>query len=162
MVCVFQIIGKKDSGKTTIIQKLIPKLKERGYIVGVIKHSHHVIDDENKDTFKFRKAGSDLVFFSSNDCALFFDCDNMKFINLLPVDILLIEGFKDLNLGYKIETHSISDVDNIVSEVLDRAKECKEQVNIEINHAKADKNLITLFIFKLMKVYNIKEIKIAD
>ncbi|AWR97069.1 molybdopterin-guanine dinucleotide biosynthesis protein B [Acidianus sulfidivorans JP7] len=162
MVCVFQIIGKKDSGKTTIIERLIPKLKDQGYLVGIIKHSHHVIDDENKDTFKFRKAGGDLVFFASNDCALFFDCNNMKFIHLIPVDIILVEGFKDLNLGYKIETKGINDVDKIVSEVLDKAKECNEKMNLEIDGKRANKNLVTLFIFKLMKDYNIKEIKIAD
>lgn len=162
MVCVFQIVGKKDSGKTSVIQKLIPLLKERGYIVGVIKHSHHVIDSENKDTFKFKQSGADIVIFHSNDCALFFDCSNFNYIQFLPVDILLIEGFKDLQFGYKIEIHNISEIETIVNDILDKSKECNESVSIMIDGKKAEKSVLTLLLFKLMKEYNIKEIKIDN
>lgn len=162
MGCVFQIVGKKDSGKTTLIQRLLPLLKQRGYIVGVIKHSHHVIDSENKDTFRFRQSGADVVIFHSNDCALFFDCNTFNYMDLLPVDILLIEGFKDLQLGYKIEIHDVNEVERLVNEILDKVNQCSENINMMINGKIVSKNMITLFMFKLMKRYNMKEIKIAD
>lgn len=162
MVCVIQIVGKKNSGKTTLIQRLIPLLKERGYIVGVIKHSHHVINSENKDTFKFKQSGADVVIFHSNDCALFFNCLNMDYLRYLPVDVLLIEGFKDLELGYKVEIHDINEVDKLIGEILSRVNSCDEKFSLKINGEKVSKNLLTLFIFKLMKQYNIKEIKIDD
>ncbi|MBW2739455.1 MAG: molybdopterin-guanine dinucleotide biosynthesis protein MobB, partial [Deltaproteobacteria bacterium] len=33
------IVGKSESGKTTLIEKLIPELKKRGYRIGSIKHT---------------------------------------------------------------------------------------------------------------------------
>ena len=38
------IVGRSQSGKTTLIEKLIPELKQRGYRIGTIKHSHHIFD----------------------------------------------------------------------------------------------------------------------
>ncbi len=164
MACVFQIVGKKDSGKTTTILNILRELKRKrkDLIIAVIKHSHHIIDDENKDTFKFKKEGADLVFFHSNDCALFFDCVNFDYLSLLPADIVLIEGFKDLNLGEKIEIHSPEEAGVIAREISRKAEECGKYPNIEINGLKAEKSLLTAFLYTIMKKYGIKEIRLAD
>jgi molybdopterin-guanine dinucleotide biosynthesis protein MobB len=42
MAPVVSIVGRSQSGKTTLIEKLIPELKKRGYTVGTIKHSHRI------------------------------------------------------------------------------------------------------------------------
>ena len=49
---VVAIVSKKNSGKTTLIAKLIPELIKRGYRVGTIKHDVHGfdIDHEGKDS----------------------------------------------------------------------------------------------------------------
>ncbi|MCY0873624.1 molybdopterin-guanine dinucleotide biosynthesis protein B [Acidianus infernus] len=164
MACVFQIVGKKDSGKTTTILEVIKELKRKrkDLIIAVVKHSHHVIDDENKDTFKFKKEGADLVIFHSNDCALFFDCKDFDYLSLFPADIILIEGFKDLNLGDKFEIRSPEEAKEIAENISKKAEGCISYPNIEINGEKAQKSLLTFFLYTIMKKYGIKEIRIAD
>jgi len=63
------IVGKKKSGKTTFIEKLIPELKSLGLSVGTVKHDAHSfeMDVEGKDSWRHRKAGSDTVVVSSPD-----------------------------------------------------------------------------------------------
>ncbi len=54
------IVGEKNSGKTTLIQSLISELKNSGYTVGTVKHtSHdHEFDVAGTDSWKHRQAGS--------------------------------------------------------------------------------------------------------
>ncbi len=57
------IIGRKNSGKTTLIVELVSELTRRGYLVGTIKHTHHrhELDTPGKDSFLHRQAGSMAV-----------------------------------------------------------------------------------------------------
>jgi len=96
-------IGKSSSGKTTLIVKLIPELKKRGYRIATIKHSHHnvVIDKEGKDSWKHRAAGSDtVVLISGNQMSFvkeFCEEPSLGFVRdgyIHDVDIVLAEGFK--------------------------------------------------------------------
>jgi molybdopterin-guanine dinucleotide biosynthesis protein B len=62
MVPIVSIVGKTNSGKTTLIEGLVLELKKRGYRVGVIKHDVHGVklsdvDTEGKDTWRLKKAG---------------------------------------------------------------------------------------------------------
>lgn len=61
------IVGKKKSGKTTFIEKLLPELKALGISVGTIKHDAHSfsMDHEGKDTWRHRQAGAETVVISS-------------------------------------------------------------------------------------------------
>lgn len=61
------IVGKKKSGKTTLLEKLIPALRRHGISVGTVKHDTHGfdIDHEGKDTWRHRKAGAETVVISS-------------------------------------------------------------------------------------------------
>jgi molybdopterin-guanine dinucleotide biosynthesis protein len=54
---------KSNTGKTTFIERLIPKLKERGLRVGVVKGDCHGydVDEEGKDSYRFKQAGADGV-----------------------------------------------------------------------------------------------------
>lgn len=49
---VISVVGKSDAGKTTLLIKLLPELKRRGYRVATIKHDTHGfdIDRPGKDT----------------------------------------------------------------------------------------------------------------
>ena len=99
-------------GKTTLIEKLVPKLIQKGFIVSVIKHAHHKfdIDIPGKDSFRLRKAGAyqTLVFNDVRSAVITENINNevslekeIKKINL-NADIILIEGLK--NMAYpKIE-----------------------------------------------------------
>lgn len=66
---ILSIIGKSDSGKTTLILKLLPALKRKGYKVAVAKHCPRGfdLDLKGKDSFKFTQAGGEATFLSSPD-----------------------------------------------------------------------------------------------
>ncbi|MDG1872362.1 MAG: molybdopterin-guanine dinucleotide biosynthesis protein B [Mariniblastus sp.] len=57
------IIGRKNSGKTTLIVELVTEFTRRGYRVGTIKHTHHnhELDAPGKDSHRHREAGSAAV-----------------------------------------------------------------------------------------------------
>jgi len=64
---LFGIVGWKNSGKTTLISKLIAEFSAKGLNVAAIKHAHHGfdIDHEGRDSFRYRKAGATTVIVSS-------------------------------------------------------------------------------------------------
>jgi molybdopterin-guanine dinucleotide biosynthesis protein B len=67
---ILSIIGKSGSGKTPLIEPLIPALKAKGYRVGTIKHHSHPgfeIDFPGKDTWRHARAGSDHVVIAAPD-----------------------------------------------------------------------------------------------
>ncbi len=95
------IVGLSNSGKTTLVEKLIPELKRRGYRVGTIKHTHHgfSMDQKGKDTYRHRAAGADAVLAASpGQIALVKSMPEVILDSLLPyfqdMDIVLVEGFK--------------------------------------------------------------------
>lgn len=57
------IVGRKNSGKTTLIVELVSEFTQRGYRVGTIKHTHHnhELDTPGKDSHRHRQAGSSAV-----------------------------------------------------------------------------------------------------
>lgn len=98
---VISIVGKSESGKTTLIEKLIPALKGRGYRVGTVKHAHHGFDMDRpgKDSYRHRQAGADSVMIVSPDrIAMIKNAPGDRLDDLLvffkDVDLLITEGFK--------------------------------------------------------------------
>jgi molybdopterin-guanine dinucleotide biosynthesis protein B len=106
---IVSIVGKTNSGKTTLIEKLIPELKKRGYKVGVIKHTKHQfeIDHPGKDTWRMTKAGADTVVIASdkklamiratNNEPRTTDLDELAEWLFPDVDIVITEGYKKQN-----------------------------------------------------------------
>ena len=92
------------TGKTSVIEKLIPVLKNCGLRVAVIKHdSHHFeIDREGKDSWRFSRAGADVTVINSADKTALIDqrsLDLDKAISLIrDVDIILAEGYNQSGL----------------------------------------------------------------
>jgi len=66
---IFNVVGDSNTGKTQIIQKLIQKLKGRGYSVGVVKlcSQGFIVDPEGKDSWIFMESGADGVAMISPD-----------------------------------------------------------------------------------------------
>ena len=100
---IVTFIGKSNSGKTTLLVKVIPELKKRGYRIASIKHTHHnvTIDKEGKDSWRHREAGSEIVgLLSGNILSMvreFPEEPDIEFIRdryMDSVDIVLAEGFK--------------------------------------------------------------------
>lgn len=95
------ISGCKNSGKTTLITKLIPKFCEKGYKVATIKHDGHDFQGDvvGTDTYKHKDAGAyGTAIFSKNKFMVIKEekfIDETYFIKLFPeADIIFLEGFK--------------------------------------------------------------------
>ena len=68
MPFIISIVGKSDSGKTTLLEALIKVLKQRGRRIAVIKHAadDFELDTPNKDSWRFSQAGSEVSAITSN------------------------------------------------------------------------------------------------
>ena len=106
-------VAKSGTGKTTLLEKVIAELKQRGYRVGVIKHDAHRfdIDHPGKDSHRLTAAGADTMLISSPEkLALVKQHHESPPIEELiatyfgDVDVILTEGFKKSGLP-KIEVH---------------------------------------------------------
>ncbi len=101
---VISIVGRSQSGKTTLIEKLIPEFKRRGYTIGTIKHSHHNpdIDRSGKDSSRHKAAGADTVIFHSQGKIAMVRDDHAGDMDSLlgyfkDVDLVITEGYKTGN-----------------------------------------------------------------
>ena len=106
MIPIVSIVGKSDSGKTTLIEKLVPEFVRRGYRVATVKHDVHGfdVDREGKDSWRHKKAGAHTVVISSPlKVAVIRDVDHdaelveIRNRYIRDVDIILSEGFKRNN-----------------------------------------------------------------
>ena len=98
---VFAVSGVKNSGKTTLIEKIIPKLKEHGLKVATIKHDGHDFegDVEGTDTYKHKRAGAyGTAIFSKNKFMIIKDqTDTLEeelMLYFKDSDVIILEGFK--------------------------------------------------------------------
>jgi len=108
---VIAFIGQPDSGKTTLLEKLIPELRRRGYRIGTIKHHVHTfeMDKPGKDTWRHKQAGASTVALSSpTGLGIIRDVPGDLTIEELvgryygDIDLVITEGYKRLGLP-KIE-----------------------------------------------------------
>lgn len=104
------------TGKTTLLCRLIPLLRERGLRLGLVKHSHHAfeIDRPGKDSHRLRQAGAARVVVASArrraliarhspPGRLTLD-DFLRRLDDGALDLLLVEGYKYYPIP-KIELH---------------------------------------------------------
>lgn len=103
---VLSFVGFSGSGKTTLIEQLVQRLTAKGYKVGVIKHHHGQVDVEGKDTWRYRQSGAVITaLVSSEGMTLFLPEENLtaeeaveRLARQFPVDLILVEGFKQSSL----------------------------------------------------------------
>lgn len=97
------IIGYSNSGKTTLIERLIPIFRSRGLAVSAIKNAHHGFDMDRpgKDSYRYREAGAGQVLISTTlRWALLTETPQRAATleellhELAPCDLVIIEGFK--------------------------------------------------------------------
>ena len=104
------------TGKTTLLEKLVPQLVERGVRLAMVKHAHHAfdIDKPGKDSYRLRKAGAQqMLIASSQRQALMTENltpqeprldELITRLDLDTIDLILVEGFKHVPFP-KIELH---------------------------------------------------------
>jgi len=106
------------TGKTHLLEKLIPLLQQQGLKVAVIKHTHHSFDMDRpgKDSYRLRAVGANPVILASNkrwvlmqETSSQVDVDFASLVETLQqhtksLDLILVEGFKHEQFA-KIELH---------------------------------------------------------
>ncbi|MHB8909043.1 MAG: molybdopterin-guanine dinucleotide biosynthesis protein B [Syntrophales bacterium] len=106
-------VSKSGTGKTTLLEKVIARLKERGYRVGAIKHDAHRfdIDHPGKDSHRLAAAGADTMLIASPEKLALVKrhaasppIEELLATYFEDVDVVLTEGFKQSSLP-KIELH---------------------------------------------------------
>ncbi len=113
MVPIVCLIGRPNSGKTTLLEKLIPALKREGVRVGTVKHHAHAfeMDTPGKDSWRHKQAGAVVAALSSpyglgviRDVARDTPLTELVSTYFHGVDLVLAEGYKHETLP-KIEVH---------------------------------------------------------
>lgn len=106
------IVGRKNSGKTTLIVDLVRELTAQGMRVGTIKHTHHhhELDTPGKDSYRHRQAGASMVgIMAPGMNAVFWPQDESpsdRYVRMLSMfgacDLVLVEGHAT-GPGVKVE-----------------------------------------------------------
>ena len=120
---IISIVGLKDTGKTSLTNKIISELTNRDYKVASIKHSHHemMMDREGTDTWKQMESGSDFVvgigsrtFFNINESI---PLERVLFLvkMMCDPDFLVIEGFKNYHYAKIVTSPELEDDYTIAS-----------------------------------------------
>ena len=100
---VFGFTGRSGAGKTTLIERLLPVLIDRGLVVSTMKHAHHGFDMDRpgKDSHRYREAGAGQVLIATHQrWALLTETPQGPvpleelLAQLAPCDLVIIEGFK--------------------------------------------------------------------
>jgi len=111
------IVGRKNSGKTTLVSALTSELSKRGYTISTIKHTGHghPIDTEGKDTWQHRRAGAvTTVMLMPDEFAVFADRprEDQLLERIAPwvedTDLVIVEGWSTSN-GTCIEIRAQED-----------------------------------------------------
>jgi molybdopterin-guanine dinucleotide biosynthesis adapter protein len=111
---VFSVVGRSNTGKTTLIERLIPLLTARGIRVGTIKHHLHdfEMDREGKDTYRHKKAGARIAVIASPakiglvaDLEKELSLEEMISRYMPGVDVVIVEGYKKEQMP-KIEVYN--------------------------------------------------------
>ena len=101
---VYGVIGWKNAGKTTLVERLVGEISSRGYSVSTVKHTHHKVDVDRpgKDSHRHRQAGArQVILASSARWALMTELrgrpeqplrDLLRHLD--PVDLVIVEGYK--------------------------------------------------------------------
>lgn len=100
---VYGVIGWKNAGKTSLMERLVAEISTRGLRVSTIKHVHHEVDLDHpgKDTYRHRAAGAqEVVLASASRMALLREHRGEEpelreiLARMAPVDLVLVEGYK--------------------------------------------------------------------
>ncbi len=101
---IIGVCGFKNSGKTTLVEKLVCHLTGRGFKISTVKHAHHDfdIDHEGRDSFRHRKAGAtEVAVVSQHRWAIMHELRSDEppsldevLSKLAPCDLVIVEGYK--------------------------------------------------------------------
>ena len=138
---IFGFYGSSNTGKTTLIVKIIEKLTKEGYKVATIKKTDKKIDidKKDKDTWKHGQAGARLVVLSSSHETDFIVKENMKIDDIIQnisemgyYDAIIVEGARDSSIP-KIRLGDMEERDNTIGYYQDNFEEIFKLIKKEID-----------------------------
>jgi molybdopterin-guanine dinucleotide biosynthesis adapter protein len=101
---ILSFVGLSNSGKTTLIERVIPELVRAGYKVATVKHAGHGfdLDTEGKDSWRHKQAGaSSVIVLSKGSIAMFADVSDQMNVEEVrdrfldrTYDLIIAEGWK--------------------------------------------------------------------
>ena len=101
---VIGIAGYKQSGKTTLVERLVGELTRRGFAVATVKHAHHAfdIDHKGRDSWRHRAAGAhEVAIVSDRMWAIIHPLQDEPeprldevLAKMAPSDLVVVEGYK--------------------------------------------------------------------
>jgi molybdopterin-guanine dinucleotide biosynthesis protein B len=100
---IYGVIGWKNAGKTSLMERLVAEITGRGIRVSTVKHVHHNVDldQPGKDSYRHRVAGAtEVVLASADRFALMREHRGPEpdlpeiLARMAPVDLILVEGYK--------------------------------------------------------------------
>lgn len=115
-VPVLGIAAFSGTGKTTLLERVLPLLNEHGLRVGMVKASHHIIDPDQpgKDSYRLRQAGAQQMVLSTPQRSITYTDypadhersldEQLQLLDHSHLDLVLVEGFRDAAIP-KIELH---------------------------------------------------------
>ena len=117
---IFGLVGWKNSGKTTLVERLVQEITNRGYTVSTVKHAHHDadVDEPGRDSHRHRSAGAQQVMLvTENRWALMHELRGRhpptaeEIASLMaPADLILMEGFKsELHPMLEVRSKKVTD-----------------------------------------------------
>ncbi|HCJ4875633.1 bifunctional molybdopterin-guanine dinucleotide biosynthesis adaptor protein MobB/molybdopterin molybdotransferase MoeA [Vibrio parahaemolyticus] len=161
---ILGFVAYSGTGKTTLLEALLPKLTEAGLRIGMLKHAHHNfdVDKPGKDSYRLRKAGaSQMLIASRNRFALMTETPEAEaeFEYLLTrfdedkLDVVLVEGCKNIAFP-KIELHReevgkpwlYPHDDNIIAIASDSAELDSELPQMNINDLDAIAQFVLQYV----------------
>jgi molybdopterin-guanine dinucleotide biosynthesis protein B len=97
---VIAVSGRKNSGKTTCVESILPLLAKAGVQTAVIKHHGHVLDPDipGTDTYRFFHNGAIGTVISDDNCFMLVkrrETDEEALMEYFPeAELILLEGYK--------------------------------------------------------------------
>jgi len=121
---IYGVTGWKNSGKTTLVERLVTEITGRGLTVSTVKHAHHGfdVDQPGKDSHRHRTAGATQVLVTSRlRWALMTELREAGepplagfLARLDPVDLVLVEGYKR-DRHPKIEARRVETAQDLIA-----------------------------------------------
>lgn len=128
---IIQVVGYKNSGKTTLVCELVKELSSSGFRVGTLKHDAHEFEPDvpGTDTWQHRQAGAHITAITSPSRTAWFQEQTTPLEDLITnmrehtLDFLIIEGFKSASYPKAILLRNEQDIDllsltNIIAIIL--------------------------------------------